>query len=201
MATILVSEMKKMISRIDHVSIAVNDIDRAHDFFKKMAGVVAGASAIDNHMEFEWEIFSAGDLSRLELMHPTGPNSFLTNFLSDKEGGVHHITFETPDIQKTKSKLDEYRIPYFGFNDSDETWKELFIHPKDAFGVLIQIAQFRPEQWIHPSENLPKGQKWSVENAGDRTQLTVAHPGGGKVKLSLDRSEVNRLIQDLKQVG
>ena len=189
-----------MISRIDHVSIAVKEFDRAHDFFKKIAGIVEGASAIDSQLEFKWEIYSAGDLSRLELMHPTGENSFLANFLSDKEGGVHHITFETPDIHKTKGRLDEYQIPYFGFNDSLENWKELFIHPRDAFGVLIQIAQFHPNEWLHPEENLPRGKKWSVEDDGDRILLTVAHPGGGKVKLPLNKSEVERLIRDLQKV-
>ena len=189
-----------MISRIDHVSIAVKDIDRAHDFLKKIAGLVPGVSATDNHLEFRWQIFSAGDLSRLELIHPTGPNSYLNKFLSDKQGGVHHITFETSDIHVTKTKLDQYQIPYFGFNDSNEAWKELFIHPRDAFGVLIQIAQFRPEEWLHPGENLPNGQKWSVEDDDGHAQLIVAHPGGGKVKLSLDKSEISRLIKELEQV-
>jgi methylmalonyl-CoA/ethylmalonyl-CoA epimerase len=189
-----------MISRIDHVSIAVKDIDRAYAFFKRIAGLVSGVSATDNHLEFEWQIFSAGDLSRLELIHPTGPNSYLAKFLSDKEGGVHHITFETPDIHATKIALDQYQIPYFGFNDSNEAWKELFIHPRNAFGVLIQIAQFRPDEWLHPGESLPNNRKWFVEEDGDRAQLIVAHPGGGKVKLSLDTSEIEQLIRDLEQV-
>ena len=189
-----------MISRIDHVSIAVKDIDGARDFFGKIAGIVKGASAIDNHLEFEWEIFSAGDLSRIELMHPTGQDSFLAGFLSDKEGGVHHITFETADIHKAKMKLDGYQIPYFGFNDSQENWKEFFIHPRDAFGVLIQIAQFRPAEWLHPEETLPDGKKWSVADKGDHALLTLAHPGGGNVRLPLDKSEVALLIQDLGRV-
>ncbi len=190
-----------MISRIDHVSIAVKDYDLALDFFQKIAGIIPGASDTDNRLEFKWQMFSAGDLSRLELIHSTGPNSFLTKFLSDKEGGVHHITFETPDIYSTRANLEKHGISYFGFNDQDEVWKELFIHPKDAFGVLIQIAQFRPEQWLSPSEILSNGKKWAIEKKGGDTRLTIAHPGGGKMKIELSPSEIRQLIDELEQVS
>ncbi|MDM8539110.1 VOC family protein [Desulfobacterales bacterium HSG17] len=187
-----------MISRIDHVSIAVKDYDKAIDFFSKIFNVIPGASGSDPMMKYSWEIFSAGDLSRLELLNPTGKGSFLDNFLSDKKsGGVHHITFETPDIFKAKQRLEDNNIPYFGFKDHGNFWKELFIHPKHAFGVLIQIAEFQPDEWLNPSLVFSAGKKWSVEKNKDRTDLTFAHPGGGKVKIELTKEEIKRLIDDL----
>lgn len=188
-----------MISRIDHVSIAVRDYDKAFGFFRTIAGVVKGAHASDKKMQYSWEILSAGDLSRLELMRPTGPNSFLKNFLAEKEGGVHHITFETPDILATKALLEANDIPYFGFNDQDPSWKELFIHPKHAFGVLIQIAEFQPEEWLDSSVGLPNGQKWALRKNDADIELTFAHPGGGKVKIDCSEEEIKNLIRDLEK--
>lgn len=190
----------EMISRVDHVSIAVQDYEKAVDFYRKLAGAIPGASGSDSRLQFEWMILSTGDLSRLELIHPTGANSFLKKFLADKEGGVHHITFETPDIHLAKARLDQCQIPYFGFNDQDPHWKDLFIHPKDAFGVLIQIAQLQPDEWLAPSVTLPAGQKWTAEKSGETATLSLAHPGGGKMKTELSKKEVERLVEDLQQI-
>ena len=134
-----------MISRIDHVSLAVKDYGAAKEFFEKIFGAVSGASAEDSNLEYFWHIFSLGDMSRLELITPSGEDSFLKNFLKDKDGGVHHITMETPDINEARKRLEENGIPYFGFIESPELWSELYIHPRDAFGVLIQIARMGPD--------------------------------------------------------
>ena len=186
-----------MISRIDHISIAVADYPKALDFFRKFLGAVPGASARDDRLQFVWEIFSAGDLSRLELLTPTGPDSFLKRFLSEKPGGVHHITFETPDIRAAKARLDELGIPCFGFSDSDPEWKELFIHPKDAFGVLIQIAEFRPDEFLADTVRLAGSHPWHLEKTPSGGRLTVRHPGGGTAALNLSREEIGRLAADL----
>ncbi|MEZ4527610.1 MAG: VOC family protein [Desulfobacterales bacterium] len=189
-----------MISRIDHVSIAVSDSQKALDFLQKLMGVIPGASGSDNHLKYSWQILSAGDLSRLEILTPTGSGSFLNNFLKNKAGGVHHITFETPDILAAKKRLEELKIPYFGFRDSDPAWKELFIHPKDAFGVLIQLAEFRPDEWLAPSVTLPRGKRWEAEKKTDGIALTLAHPGGGKAVLKFTPSEIRELIRDLEKL-
>ena len=189
-----------MISRIDHVSIAVKDYDRAITFFQKLKGVVPGTSGKNDSNHYFWHVLSAGDLSRLELIAPTGIDSFLDGFLAErKDGGVHHITFETPDIKASRDYLDQVGIPYFGFQDTREDWKELFIHPKDAFGVLLQIAEFNPDYYLADSEKLTAESRWVVESHGSQTALTFAHPGGGKFQIELSKEEVEKLTTDLKQ--
>mgnify|MGYP001075421816 CR=1 FL=1 len=186
-----------MISRIDHVSIAVRDYERAFRFFSGLLGAVPGARAEDPSMKYLWQLFSFGDLSRLELMKPTGTGSFLDNFLKDKEGGVHHITLETPDIGKMKQWLEEQGIPYFGYANLGGTWKELFIHPRDAFGVLIQIAEFNPDDWLPESEIMKGRRRFSVSRQKERLTLALAHPGGGRVTVELDTSEAKELATEL----
>jgi len=189
-----------MISRIDHISIAVKDFKRAQNFFEKILGAISGASDRDEQMKYFWNIFTLGDLSRLELMEPTGTGSFLDNFLSSKKvGGVHHITLETPDIQLLKNRLEENNIPYFGYSSLGDDWKEMFIHPKDAFGVLIQIAEMSdPDDYLADSVKHGKGNRWSIEKTENGFILTLAHPGGGKVHLEMSREEITDLIDDLK---
>ncbi len=187
-----------MISRIDHVSIAVRDQKKAERFFREVLGAVAGAGMDDPKTRFFWQIFSLGDLSRLEIITPTGEGSFLDGFLKEREGGVHHITLQTPDLGQAMARLEAEGIPFFGHNEyPGGVWKEIFIHPRHAFGVLIQIAEFKASDWISETVKLPAGTKWQVEKTAAGATLTVAHPGGGKVSLELDREELGKLMEAL----
>jgi methylmalonyl-CoA/ethylmalonyl-CoA epimerase len=189
-----------MISRIDHISIVVKDYPKALYFFKDILGAVLGAGDQNNDLKYRWQIFSLGDLSRLELITPLEEKTFLTKFLNkNKDGGLHHISLQTPDIQHVIQTLEDHRIPYFGYNEYGDFWKEIFIHPKDAFGVLVQIAEFSPDDWLDKSLVFQKGQKWEVIKNNDGCTLNLAHPGGGKVKLTLNRSEINNLVNDLEK--
>jgi len=189
-----------MVLRIDHVSIAVKDYDKANDFFTKLLGLVPGGSGDDRSSKYKFQIYSAGDLSRLELIAPTGDGSFLGNFLRDREGGVHHITFEVSDIDEARIFLEKEKIPYFGFNDKCENWKELFIHPADAFGVLIQFAEFNPHEWINESEKIHHGEEWDISRKGESFILSVSHPGGGKVDTVFSGEELDQFIDKLTKI-
>lgn len=187
-----------MISRIDHVSIAVRDFGKALHFFKNVLGAVPCSSMEGGSMKYLWHIFSLGDLTRLELMTPTGKGSFLDGFLEKKEGGVHHITLETPDIHKAIGVLEANGIPYFGYNEyPGGVWNEVFIHPRDAFGVLIQIAQFRPDDWLAEEVKLPRGKRWEIRKSSGGCSLTLAHPGGGRARFELTRDEATALAEEL----
>ncbi len=188
-----------MISRIDHIAIAVRDYEAALGFFKDILGAVEGAGAADERMKYYWQNLALGDLTRLELLTPTGSGSFLDNFLKNRDGGAHHITLQTPDIRKAKVHLEKHGIPYFGFHEYGDAWKELFIHPRDAFGVLIQIAEFRPDDWIARSMRMREGRKWAVNKNPDGCRIELPHPGGGTVTVSLTREEAKKLAEDLEK--
>lgn len=191
-----------MISRIDHVSLAVNDYDNGAFFFRNILGAVPGASGRNKEMKYFWQIFSLGDLSRFEIICPTASGSFLDNFLSKRnKGALHHISLQTPDIKKAMNVLEKNNIPYFGYNEYEDFWKEIFIHPIDAFGVLIQIAQFDPDQWLDESVKLSGHQKWHVNKTESGCTLSVANPGGGKTELELTSTEIKKLISDLEKTG
>lgn len=189
-----------MISRIDHVSIAVRDRKKAEGFFRDVLGAVACAGSEEPRMKYFWRLFSLGDLSRLEIISPTGKGSFLDGFLKSKEGGVHHITLQTPDLHKTMKYLKEQGIPFFGHTEyAGGVWKEIFIHPRHAFGVLIQIAEFHSDDWLSEKVKFPDGTKWQIEKTESGAILRFSHPGGGKVALELDHEELKKLMNELEQ--
>ena len=64
---------------------------------------------------------------------------------------------------------------------------------------MIQIAEFNPDDWLDQSLVFQKEQKWEVIQNNDGCTLNLAHPGGGKVKLKLNRSEIKNLISDLER--
>ena len=186
-----------MVLRVDHVSVAVKDIGKARDFFIKVLGAVPGAGAPEPVKKFSWEIFSLGDLSRIELIAPTGPGSFIDRFLDDRGGGVHHITLQVSDIDAARTHLESSGIPYFEGTDYGDVWKEIFIHPRDAFGVLIQLAQFSAPDWLSDRVKIPGGKRWSVERKDGGCALHLKHPGGGSVNLDLQREEMKMLVREL----
>lgn len=191
-----------MIARIDHISIAVKDQKKAEIFFQDVFGAVAGAAAEDPNTRFFWRLFSLGDLSRLEIISPTGEGSFLDKFFQNKEAGVHHITLQTPDIRQAMKNLEAKGIPYFGFYEYPSgIWKEIYIHPRHAFGVLLQIAEFEADDWLPENVKFPAGKRWQVEKTEDGASLVFAHPGGGKVFLKFNRQELRNLLAELSSAA
>jgi len=196
-SVIRIKEYSQMISRIDHVSLAVRDYEAAKAFFEKAFDAVSGAAMEDSNLQYLWHMFTLGDMSRLELITPTGDKSFLTNFLKERAGGVHHITLETDDIQKVKDRLDVNNVPYFGFNEN-EIWSELFVHPKDAFGVLIQIEEPGPDYHVVEPVKRAEGKRVKVASGKHGCELQIHHPGGVELTLNLDKEEMRDLIHDLE---
>lgn len=85
--------------------------------------------------------FSLG-ASKIELMAPTPGSTFFDKFFAATEGrgGVHHLTFEVPDIDAAAAALAARGIETFGLVHAP-LWSEVFIHPRSNGGVLVQLAQ------------------------------------------------------------
>jgi methylmalonyl-CoA/ethylmalonyl-CoA epimerase len=76
----------------------------------------------------------------------------------------------------------------------------LFIHPRDAFGVLIQIAEFNADDFLDESVKFAGDRKWEVSPTGRGCRLTIAHPGGGKSMVELSQEEAASLAAELKRL-
>jgi methylmalonyl-CoA/ethylmalonyl-CoA epimerase len=84
--------------------------------------------------------------SKIELMEPLAGSTFFDSFfeLTRGRGGVHHLNFHVDDIDLAVSLLTERGYRLHGLNLGDPRWREVFLHPKEAHGVLIQLAQRGP---------------------------------------------------------
>jgi methylmalonyl-CoA/ethylmalonyl-CoA epimerase len=140
----------QMIRRIDHISIAVRDLQKAKTFFLDGLGGRELFSMPMSPQKYRWTTIDLGTSCLLELIDPLEDDGFLYRFLEARGEGPHHITLQVNDIQEARRTMEERGIPTFGFSEELPGWKELYIHPRNAFGTLIQFAEFNPLDWINP---------------------------------------------------
>lgn len=139
-----------MIRRIDHVAIAVRDREKARSFFVDILGGRELFCAPAPGQGYRWTTIELGTSCFIELIDPTDEEGFAHRFLTSRGEGPHHITIQVDDLEKVHRQVEGKGIPTFGYAEPFPGWKEFFIHPKNAFGTLIQFAEFHPLEWIEP---------------------------------------------------
>lgn len=125
---------------LDHVAIGVPDIDAVPAFVEGQLGAERFASGPGGGYRF-WQWTFAGG-GKLEILQPDGPTGgFLHRFLEARGPGVHHVTFKVPDLGAAAERAGDLGYDIVGYDDSVPGWKEAFLHPKQAHGVVVQLAQ------------------------------------------------------------
>jgi methylmalonyl-CoA/ethylmalonyl-CoA epimerase len=132
-----------VIERFDHVSIAVHDIDIAQTLVDLLGGSHIGGG-YSHAGDFEWIQFDLPGQGRLEMISPVvdEESNFLNRYLEEHGEGLHHLTFKVHDIRAAVARAQELGFTVVGFDESNADWKEAFVHPASAHGVLIQLAEF-----------------------------------------------------------
>ncbi len=132
-----------IVERFDHFSVAVRDIDATGSLVALMGGT-AHDSGLNSGGDFRWAQFLLTG-SKLELIAAVDPHDsdhFINVFIESRGEGLHHLTFKVASIKEATDRARALGFVVFGFDDSYPGWKEAFIHPKSAHGVLIQLAEF-----------------------------------------------------------
>ena len=133
-----------MIGRLNHIAIAVPDLDAATALYRDTLG--ADVSAPQDLPEHGVTVvFITLDNTKVELLHPLGADSPIVGFLSkNADGGMHHICYEVDDILAASAKLTASGARVLG-NGSPKIGAHgkpvLFLHPKDFNGVLVELEQ------------------------------------------------------------
>lgn len=127
---------------LDHVAIAVHDIRASMRLYSEILGAPFLFAGEAHKQGFRWAQFRLPGGGKFELVTPLG-EGFVSRFLDRRGEGVHHVTMKVPDIHRAIAHLDDSGVPLFSVSTDDEQWKEAFVHPKDANGVLLQFAQSR----------------------------------------------------------
>jgi methylmalonyl-CoA/ethylmalonyl-CoA epimerase len=130
-----------MTAVLDHLAIGTSALTDGWDLF---GGVLGGTWVYGGDSPgYRWGQlrFVAGP--KIELLTPTGgPDAaFLERFLAARGGGPHHFNFIVTDIEQTLARIQAFGVEPIGVNLGNPHWKEAFLHPRSAHGIVIQVAQ------------------------------------------------------------
>lgn len=133
-----------MIGRLNHVAIAVPDLEAAAKTYADTLGAKVSAPQ-DEPDHGVTVVFVELDNTKIELLHPLGENSPIAPFLEkNKNGGMHHVCYEVEDIIAARDKLKAEGARVLGDGEPKNGAHNkpvLFLHPKDFDGTLVELEQ------------------------------------------------------------
>jgi catechol 2,3-dioxygenase-like lactoylglutathione lyase family enzyme len=131
-----------MHTTLDHVAIGVVDLKPAGEFLvDELAAEFLGAGPGPGYRMGQWRFSNGG---RLELLEPNGdPDSFMKRFVEGPGPGIHHVTFKVPDLAIACDRVRAAGYEIVGYSDAKAAWREAFLHPKQAQGIVVQFAESR----------------------------------------------------------
>lgn len=133
-----------MIGRLNHVAIAVPDLEAAAAVYRAMLGAEV-SEAVPQPKHGVTVIFVNLPNTKIELLHPLGDGSPIASFLErNPSGGIHHVCYEVDDIIAARDHLKAEGARVLGDGEPKIGAHEkpvLFLHPKDFCGTLIELEQ------------------------------------------------------------
>lgn len=131
-----------MIGRLNHVAIAVPDLDAAIATYRDTLGANVGAPQ-DEPDHGVTVVFITLPNTKIELLYPLGEASPIVGFLAkNPAGGIHHICYEVDDIEAARDRLVATGARVLGDIKTGAHGKPvLFLHPKDFNGTLVELEQ------------------------------------------------------------
>jgi len=135
--------------RLDHVAFGVRDAAAATPFLVgELGGRPLAAAPGIGFLWWQWEFARGG---ALEVLQPQGfPDGFAQRFLETRGPGIHHVTFKVPDLAAAAARVRSLGYDIVGYSDEFPSWKECFLRPKQAQGIVVQLAESHLE--LEPEE-------------------------------------------------
>ena len=125
--------------QLDHIAIATHRLTDAPPVLVGVLGGIPFFGMDAGAFRFgQWEFEGDG---RIEILEPRGDNGFLHRFLASRGPGIHHVTFKVPSLRETCARAESLGYAIVGENVANPYWKEAFLHPKDALGIVVQLAE------------------------------------------------------------
>ena len=133
-----------MIGRLNHVAIAVPDLEAAAAQYRNTLGAKVGPPQ-DEPDHGVTVIFVELPNTKIEFLYPLGENSPIAGFLEkNPAGGIHHVCYEVTDILAARDKLKADGAPVLGSGEPKigaQGNPVLFLHPKDFNGTLVELEE------------------------------------------------------------
>jgi len=131
-----------MLERIDHIGVAVTDLDAALKLYEDALGMAMVHREVVAEQGVEAVLLDVGD-GHVELLRPLGDDTPVGKYLAKKGPGLHHVAYAVADIKATLGQLDAAGIelidakPRTGIRGSQVA----FLHPRSTGGVLTEIVE------------------------------------------------------------
>lgn len=135
-----------MFERLDHIGIAVKDLEAAVNTFVRGFGLEVTHRETVEEQQVDTAFLPVGE-TRLELLQSTSPDGPIGRFLTRRGEGIHHLCFAVPDIEQALKTCAEAgmelidRVPRRGAHNK----RIAFVHPRGTHGVLIELSQDDPQ--------------------------------------------------------
>lgn len=144
-------------TRLDHIAIALPSISRAPDLLVGVLGGVPDKSRPAG--VFRWATWRFEGGGCIEILEPVGAEGFIHRFLAAHGPGVHHVTFKVPRLSEVCRRAQGLGYDIVGRDESDPSWKEAFLHPKQAQGIVVQLVETAPAPGPDPdpARSIPPG--------------------------------------------
>jgi methylmalonyl-CoA epimerase len=131
-----------LLTEIDHVAIAVNDLEGAIDYYRSTFGCEVEHREVVESDGVEEALLKVAD-SYIQLLTPTRDDSPVAKYLANKGEGLHHIGYRVNDVGAALDSVKNqgYRVIDEAPRPGSRGTTVAFVHPKTAFGTLIELVQ------------------------------------------------------------
>jgi methylmalonyl-CoA/ethylmalonyl-CoA epimerase len=130
-----------MIQKISHIGIAVKSLDEVIPYYEKSLGMKCEGREEVASQKVKVAFFPVGD-TRIELLEPTSPDSPIAKFIEQKGEGIHHVAFQTTDVNAQLAQAKEAGVRLINETPvpGAHGMQVAFLHPKSTHGVLTEFC-------------------------------------------------------------
>ena len=131
-----------MILRVEHIGIAVKEMESANKLFEALLGISNYKIESVASENVSTSFFKTGE-AKIELLESTSDSGPIAKFIEKKGQGIHHIAFETNDIKAEMKRLKDLGFELLSDEPKRGADNKLicFLHPKSTSGVLVELCQ------------------------------------------------------------
>lgn len=138
--SIIYNEIRIM--QIDHIGIAVKNIDEAVETYEKILNSTCYKREVVESEKVDTAFFKTGE-SKVELLGGTAPDSVINAYIEKRGEGIHHVAFEVDNIEHEMERLKKEGFTLLNEKPKQGADNKLvaFVHPKNNHGVLVELCQ------------------------------------------------------------
>lgn len=131
-----------MIKKIEHLGLAVNNLDEAIPLYEKLLQTTCYKTESVSSEGVNTAFFQIGE-TKIELLEANNQNSPIAKFLSKRGEGFHHVAFEVDDIEEELARLQklDFILLHLSPKEGADNKRIAFLHPKSTMGMLIELCQ------------------------------------------------------------